>query len=45
MTQNKTRLTLLLEILRRENKISPADQEDALEIVRQGGDPFAFLQK
>ena len=45
MAENRTRQTLILEILRRENKITPADQEDALEVMRQGADPFAYLQK
>ena len=45
MTQNKTKLTLILEILRRENKITPADQEDSLDLLKQGTDPLVALAR
>ena len=45
MNQNDTRYTLFLEILRRENRITPAEQEDALEVLREGGNPLEVLAK
>ncbi len=40
---NKVRSTLILEILRRENLISPADFSDAIDLVKDGSDPLKDL--
>ena len=40
---NKTRFALILEILRRENVISPADLSDALDLIKVDVDPINDL--
>jgi len=42
---SKTQSSILLEILRRDNRISPADMEDAIEALSSGQDPIQFLLK
>lgn len=37
--------TILLEILRRANRITPAEMEDAMQNKEDGGDPITFLLK
>ena len=42
---NKIRTRIILEILRRENKISPSSFDDGLELIENNQDPIDVMLK